>query len=117
MDNARRTAAAAPDAGPLPRGEPWAAPKRGPVDRGRARPRPPGRWTEMATSTRMLEEPPVHHAGGFFNQPWVQNVLPLATSLFLHIAIIGVGILLYTAVRRRRSTRTRNRSSSPRRRR
>jgi hypothetical protein len=32
---------------------------------------------------------------GFFNQPWVQNVLPLATSLGLHIGVILVGILGY----------------------
>ena len=38
------------------------------------------------------------HAGGFLNQPWVQNVLPLVTSLTLHIAIIVLGIALYKAV-------------------
>ena len=43
-------------------------------------------------------EPEMHVAPGFFNQPWVQNVLPLTTSLFLHIGIIGIGLLLYTAV-------------------
>ncbi len=44
------------------------------------------------------EEQQPHHAPGFFNQPWVQNILPLATSLFLHIGIIVVGVALYTAV-------------------
>ncbi len=44
------------------------------------------------------QEPPLHHGPGFFNQPWVQNVLPLATSLFLHVGIIVLGIALYTAV-------------------
>jgi hypothetical protein len=39
-----------------------------------------------------------HHAAGFFNQPWVQNVLPLATSLALHVGIIILGIALYKAV-------------------
>ncbi len=39
-----------------------------------------------------------HHAGGFFNQPWVQNILPLATSLVLHVALITIGILLFKAV-------------------
>ena len=43
------------------------------------------------------EEAP-HHAGGFWAQPWVQNVLPLATSLALHIGIIVLGIALYKAV-------------------
>jgi hypothetical protein len=38
-----------------------------------------------------------HHAGGFWNQPWVQNVLPLATSLVFHVTIIAVGILLWKA--------------------
>jgi hypothetical protein len=41
------------------------------------------------------EAPPFHHAEGFFNQPWVQNVLPLATSLMLHIGLITLGILGY----------------------
>lgn len=36
----------------------------------------------------------LRHAGGFFNQPWVQNILPLSSSLLLHIAIIGIGIAL-----------------------
>jgi hypothetical protein len=44
------------------------------------------------------EEPAFHHAAGFFNQPWVQNVLPLATSLFFHVAIITVGILFFSFV-------------------
>ncbi len=42
----------------------------------------------------------VRRAGGFFNRGWVQNVLPLATSLVLHVALIGVGLLLYTAVQK-----------------
>ena len=37
------------------------------------------------------------HAAGFFNQPWVQNVLPLASSVFVHLAIIGFGVLAYVA--------------------
>jgi hypothetical protein len=45
-----------------------------------------------------LEEPNTRHAAGFLNQPWVQNVLPLATSLFLHLGIIVLGIALYQAV-------------------
>jgi hypothetical protein len=39
-----------------------------------------------------------HHAAGFFNQPWVQNILPLATSLMFHIAIVGIGFALYKTV-------------------
>ena len=45
-----------------------------------------------------VHEPVQHHAAGFFNQPWVQNVLPLATSLALHVAIIVVGILIIRAL-------------------
>jgi hypothetical protein len=41
------------------------------------------------------EEPIPHHAAGFWNQPWVQNVLPLASSLALHVAIITIGVLFY----------------------
>jgi hypothetical protein len=44
------------------------------------------------------EEPQFHHAAGFWNLPWVQNVLPLATSLALHIGIILVGILFFYTV-------------------
>jgi hypothetical protein len=44
------------------------------------------------------QEPVVHHAGGFWNLPWVQNVLPLATSLALHIGIILVGALFFYTV-------------------
>jgi hypothetical protein len=44
------------------------------------------------------EEQKPHHASGFWNQPWVQNILPLATSLALHIGLIGLGLALYTAV-------------------
>jgi hypothetical protein len=35
----------------------------------------------------------------FWNRPWVQNVLPLATSLMLHAGIIVLGIALYQAVK------------------
>jgi hypothetical protein len=34
----------------------------------------------------------------FWRQPWVQNVLPLVTSLMFHVAIITIGILTYKAV-------------------
>jgi hypothetical protein len=36
-----------------------------------------------------------HQPVGFLNQPWVQNILPLATSLGLHIGLITLGILGY----------------------
>jgi hypothetical protein len=45
------------------------------------------------------QQPGFRHASGFLNQPWVQNVLPLATSLALHIGIIVLGIVLYQAVK------------------
>src|SRR5689334_11120919 len=31
----------------------------------------------------------------FWQQPWVQDLLPFVTSLVLHLGIIGVGILTY----------------------
>ena len=37
------------------------------------------------------------HAAGFFNQPWVQDALPLAGSVFVHLAILGFGVLAYVA--------------------
>ncbi len=38
------------------------------------------------------------HPVAFLSRRWVQNILPLATSLLLHVGIIVVGIGLYTAV-------------------
>ncbi|HYE17280.1 MAG TPA: hypothetical protein VEA69_02490 [Tepidisphaeraceae bacterium] len=35
----------------------------------------------------------------FWQRPFVQNVLPLITSLAIHLAIVGVGILTYKAIR------------------
>src|SRR5215213_9860787 len=39
----------------------------------------------------------IHH--GFWQQPWVQDILPFITSLALHAAIVIVGLLLYAAGR------------------
>jgi len=41
------------------------------------------------------EQAQFHHASGFWNLPWVQNVLPLATSLALHIGILTIGVLFF----------------------
>jgi hypothetical protein len=41
------------------------------------------------------QEPEFHHAAGFFNQPWVQNLLPFATSLVFHLGILLVGFLVW----------------------
>src|SRR5690349_1593868 len=41
------------------------------------------------------QEPGIHH--GFFQQPWVQDILPLITSLAFHATIVIVGILAYSA--------------------
>lgn len=38
--------------------------------------------------------------GGFFQQPWVQHVLPFATSLTLHLALIIIGYATYKTVQR-----------------
>src|SRR5690242_19704538 len=32
---------------------------------------------------------------GFWQRPWVQDLLPFVTSLVLHMGIIGLGILTY----------------------
>jgi hypothetical protein len=37
--------------------------------------------------------------GSFWRAPFVQDVLPLLTSLLLHVALIAVGLLTYKAVR------------------
>jgi hypothetical protein len=39
------------------------------------------------------EQEQPHQPAGFLNQPWVQNILPLATSLGLHVGLITLGIL------------------------
>ena len=35
----------------------------------------------------------LHPPIGFFQQPWVQNVLPLVTSVALHLAVVIVGLI------------------------
>jgi hypothetical protein len=45
-----------------------------------------------------IDELPGHDSGihyTFWQQPWVQDLLPFVTSLVLHMGIIGVGILTY----------------------
>ena len=37
----------------------------------------------------------IHHS--FWQQPWVQDILPFVTSLALHAAIVIIGLLLYAA--------------------
>ena len=37
----------------------------------------------------------LHPPLGFFQQPWVQNVLPLVTSLALHAAVVILGLLAW----------------------
>ena len=39
----------------------------------------------------------IHH--GFWQQPWVQDILPFITSLALHAAIVIVGLLLYEGIK------------------
>lgn len=48
---------------------------------------PPGREIEMPVDF-------THHHVSFWRQQWVQNVLPFATSLILHVSLIVVGWLL-----------------------
>jgi hypothetical protein len=45
-----------------------------------------------------LDQKIPRHANGFWNQAWVQNILPLATSLALHVGIISCGLLFYVTV-------------------
>jgi hypothetical protein len=41
-----------------------------------------------------------HHQVSFWRQPWVQNVLPLATSLILHLSLIVIGYATYKTVQK-----------------
>lgn len=54
---------------------------------------PPG----QLPSEVLMEPPPEYHPQNFWQQPWVQNVLPLVTSVSLHLAIVMVGLLAYGA--------------------
>ncbi len=69
---------AMPPGAPLP---PGAMPPGGPL--------PPG----------MLPPPQEEEGGGrqlgFFDQPWVQNILPLVTSVVVHVVIVALGLLVF----------------------
>ena len=53
-----------------------------------------------ASPSDLPEGPRFRHASGFFNQPWVQNILPLATSVFLQVGLVVLGLLLYPPLQR-----------------
>jgi hypothetical protein len=59
---------------------------------------PPG--SVVTGEPLLLEDPPAPSVGSFLREPWVQNVLPLATSLTFHIALIIIGIAAYKTVQR-----------------
>src|SRR5437588_509005 len=44
------------------------------------------------------QEDQLHPQLTFFQQPWVQNILPFATSLTLHLVLIIVGLTLFKVV-------------------
>ena len=60
---------------------------------------PPGPGTPSAVPDEPAALPPDLHAPlDFWQQPWVQNVLPLVTSLALHVAIVLIGFLAVRTV-------------------
>ena len=59
-----------------------------------AQPLPPG-----AQVVQVEEEQPLHPQLGFWQQPWVQNILPFVTSLSVHAAVIILGLLIWGAVK------------------
>src|SRR5437868_949864 len=54
---------------------------------------------DNAPAPALLEDAPmsavVYTPSNFWQQPWVQNVLPFLTSLALHAAIIIIGLLVF----------------------
>src|SRR5690349_3881670 len=42
-----------------------------------------------------MPEGPVFYPANFWQQPWVQNVLPFVTSVSVHLAILIIGLLVF----------------------
>src|SRR2546423_9708731 len=42
-----------------------------------------------------MPQVPVFYPANFWQQPWVQNVLPFVTSLSVHLAILIIGLLVF----------------------
>jgi hypothetical protein len=81
-------------------------PSPGPVDaplQGQAIPLPPTPHPGTMLPPGEAQEAPTdyrHYQVSFWRQPWVQNVLPLATSLVLHLSLIIIGYATYKTVQK-----------------
>jgi len=68
-----------------------------------ATPQPPPVPEGMLGDAAAAQPPPVEYyreQQSFWRQPWVQNVLPLATSLALHLSLIVIGFATYKTVQK-----------------
>ena len=43
----------------------------------------------------VMPGPQAHQKRGFLEEPWVQGVLPFATSVVVHITVISIGVVLF----------------------
>ncbi len=59
------------------------------------KPGPPPPPTSALDNPQELAPEVLVHEVGFFQQPWVQNVLPFATSLAIHIGLLLMGYATY----------------------
>ncbi len=84
-----------------PQAVPSAPGKSGPTPAGVPQPKldakaPGGPQTKDGQPKPGEEELPEHpHPIGFWQQPWVQNVLPFVTSISIHAAILILGLLVW----------------------
>ena len=85
-------APASAPAAPTKGGQPTAIPKPAPTDGAAAG--TTAASTDALPDDALPIEPPQRKVG-FMQTPWVQDVLPLATSIILHAGIIGLGFATY----------------------
>jgi hypothetical protein len=86
---------------PVPTDPAHTAPPTGTVARGDAKPAsapPPLPPSAVPADGAPGDAAAVVHQIGFFQQPWVQNILPFATSLILHVGLIAIGYAGYKTV-------------------
>src|SRR4051812_2745358 len=66
-----------------------------------AAPPPPVAAANVMAQPRMvigadeMQQAPAFYPANFWQQPWVQNVLPFVTSLSVHLAILIIGLLVF----------------------
>ncbi len=95
-DNTPNPPAPAPNSATSPAPTQAAAPRPAPEPRPMTTSDTAGPDTDRQDTVDELPE--ARPTIGFWQQPWVQNILPFATSFIIHAAIIVVGLLLVTQI-------------------